>query len=475
MNTNELESAILGAVILDSTAFSVISDKLFDGLFQNTANKLIYNALTGLDSKTAGIDLISLVSELMTQGKLDLVGGAVYIASLTDRVNSSGNLEYWVTILSQQYMKRESIKLANEIIRHAKDPKSDALEVVSLFDKASIEINGKVIQGKGLLHISEVGKGAVMELAERISDRNEGKFTGIDSGDRQYNEATNGHRRGDLVILAARPAMGKTLLAMTDAKRTSEQKHNVLVFSLEMTSKDLYTRIALDGSDLEGMKVEKGEITTEGLESFANEYDRIKGLSLYIDDNATTTVQQIRAKALRKKAELGSIEVIIIDYLQLLEAPSKGLNDTQKATENSRRLKLLAKELDCAVICLSQLSRAVEIRGGNKEPILSDLRDSGAIEQDADIVIFCYRPDYYGITEDEEGNSVKGQIRRIFAKHRKGGLPTLLNHVDLSKMRITPWEQNIIPIESNEPLSIPPTKSKAFDKRSLDDVKDLWE
>ncbi|MCW3104402.1 MAG: replicative helicase [Bacteroidetes bacterium] len=414
----ELEEAVLGALMLEKDALTNVIDILKPQSFYKEAHERIFSAIERLFTRSEPVDILTVTQELKKTGELDLVGGAYYITQLTNRVASAANAEFHARIISQKYIQRELIRTSTETIRDAYEESSDVFDLLDKAEKGLFSIvEGNIRKNYDKMHT--LIKKAIEQI-EVAKNRKDG-LSGVPSGLTALDRLTSGWQKSDLVIIAARPAMGKTALVLSMARNAAvEFNKPVAIFSLEMSSLQLVTRLISSESELSGEKLKKG--TLEDYE-FQQLNDKIKGLAeapLFIDDTPGLSVFELRAKARRLK-EQHNIELIIVDYLQLMTAGGEGKgNREQEISTISRSLKGLAKELNVPVIALSQLSRAVETRGGDKKPQLSDLRESGAIEQDADMVMFIHRPEYYGLTEDESGMPTAGVAELIIAKHRNG-------------------------------------------------------
>jgi replicative DNA helicase len=418
----DLEEVVLGAMLIDKKGVDEIIDILHPEVFYREAHQHIYQAIFSLFESSEPIDLLTVSAELKKSGKLDAVGGNHYLIGLTQKVASSAHIEFHARIILQKYIQRSLIKISNEIIQEAYDESTD---VFDLLDAAESKLYD-VTQGN-IKRSAETAQNLVIQAKKKIEEiANKEGLSGVPSGFDQLDKLTSGWQPSDLVIVAARPGMGKTALTLSMARNIAVNGQiGVAFFSLEMSSVQLITRLISAETGLSSEKLRTGKLEKHEWEQLNVKVKALESAPLYIDDTPSLSIFDLRAKA-RRLASQHQIKLIIIDYLQLMTAGSnqKGGNREQEISTISRNLKALAKELNIPVIALSQLSRAVETRGGTKRPILSDLRESGAIEQDADIVSFIYRPEYYQITEwdDEERSSTTGQAEFIVAKHRNGGL-----------------------------------------------------
>ncbi len=448
----DLEEAVLGSMMLEKDAVAAVIDILKPEVFYKEIHQKIFEAIRDLFARSEPVDILTVTNELKSKGMLEMVGGPYYITMLTSRIASTANVEFHARIVLQKHIQRELIRISSEII---KDAFEETTDVFDLLDKAE----------QGLFSVSETNlrrnwedmnaliKQAIedIEAAKNIK----GHLRGVPSGFVSLDRITSGWQKSDLIILAARPSMGKTALALTMARNVAvDFEKPVAVFSLEMSSVQLVTRLIASESELKSEKLKKGELADYEWEQL---HDKIKNLinaKIFIDDTPALTIFELRAKCRRLKQQ-HNIEMVFVDYLQLMSGggDNKG-NREQEISQISRSLKALAKELDIPVLALSQLSRAVETRPGqSKRPILSDLRESGAIEQDADLVLFIYRPEYYGITEDESGHSTKRMAEVIIAKHRNGPTGSVrLRFID-TFARFEDYDASTPPGETDHPDS----------------------
>ncbi len=420
----ELETAVLGAMMLEKEAVNAVIEILKPESFYKDVHQKIYFAIQDLFARSEPIDILTVTQALKKTGDLEFVGGAYYISQLTDRVASTANVETHARIIAQKFIQRELIRISNEIIKEAYEESTD---VFDLLDKAEDGLF-QVAEGNIKKSYSKMS-GVVKEALDGIEAamKNKDGVSGVPSGFTKLDRLTGGWQRSDMIVLAARPGMGKTAFVLSMARNMAvDYKVPVAVFSLEMSAVQLVNRLISGESEIEGDKLKRGSLDDHEYHKMHDRITKLAEAPIFIDDTPGLSVFDLRAKCRRLKAQHG-IDMIIIDYLQLMTAGganNKG-NREQEISTISRSIKGLAKELDVPIIALSQLSRAVESRGGDKKPMLSDLRESGAIEQDADIVSFIYRPEYYGLDVDEEGNSLKGVGEIIIAKHRNGALDTI--------------------------------------------------
>jgi len=418
----ELEEAVLGALMLEKNAFNEVIDLLTPEIFYKEAHKSIYGAIQQLFEKSEPIDIRTVVHQLRKMGELELAGGAGYVVSLTRNVASAANIVYHTRILIEQAIKRELIRLSGEMLRDAYESATDAFNLLDQMEQALFKISESTTR-KNYMDISSAMQIAIKEL-EAKKEHKDG-LTGVPTGFSALDRITSGWQKSDLIIVAARPSMGKTAFSLSLLRNAAvDFGRAVAIFSLEMSTLQLVDRLISAEAEIESSKLKTGRLQDWEMEQLNTKLSKIRDAKIFIDDTPALSILELRAKARRLKAQ-NNIELIVIDYLQLMTgdtSKNSSGNREQEIASISRSLKQLAKELDVPIIALSQLSRAVETRGGDKRPQLSDLRESGAIEQDADMVIFLYRPEYYGITEDAERRPTQGMGEIIISKHRNGSL-----------------------------------------------------
>ncbi|MDA9668460.1 replicative DNA helicase [Flavobacteriaceae bacterium] len=421
----ELEEAVLGAMIIDKKGVDEVIDILQPDAFYKTAHQHIFGAIFQLFQDSQPIDLLTVSSELRKKGKLETIGGEFYLVQLSQRVASSAHIEFHARIILQKFIQRSLIKISNEIIESSYKESTD---VFDLLDEAESKLYD-ITQGN-IKKSSESAQSLVIEAKKRIEEisKRDG-LSGVSTGFEKLDKLTSGWQPSDLIIIAARPGMGKTALTLSMARNIAVTKQiPVAFFSLEMSSVQLITRLISAETGLSSEKLRTGKLADHEWQQLNVKVTDLEKAPLFIDDTPSLSIFDLRAKARRLSSQHG-IKLIVVDYLQLMTAgtTTKSGNREQEISTISRNLKALAKELNIPVIALSQLSRAVETRGGTKRPMLSDLRESGAIEQDADIVSFIYRPEYYNIDEwdDDERSPSEGQAELIIAKHRNGGLDNI--------------------------------------------------
>lgn len=427
----DLEEAVLGAMMIDKKGVVEVIDLLHPEAFYKEAHQDIFSAIITLFHDSKPTDLLTVSNQLRNDGKLDKVGGDYFLVSLTQKVSSSAHIEYHSRIILQKFIQRKLISISSELIEESYD---ETVDVFDLLDDAESKLF-EVTQGN-FKKTAETAESLVKQALKKIQDiSNTEGLSGVASGFKQIDKLTAGWQPSDLIIIAARPGMGKTAFIISMAKNIAITKNiPVAVFSLEMSSVQLITRMISSETNLESSKLRKGNLEKFEWELLQVKVENLSKAPIFIDDQPALSVFDLRAKARRLVSQHG-IKLIVIDYLQLMttgSSKSSG-NREQEISTISRNLKALAKELNIPVIALSQLSRQVEARSGHKRPMLSDLRESGAIEQDADIVSFIYRPEYYKFVEwdDEEKSPCQGQAEFIIAKHRNGGLDNIrLKFVD---------------------------------------------
>ena len=422
----EIEKIVLGALMIDKDAFSMVSELLVPETFYEPRNQKIYDAIRTLNMNENPVDVATVINQLQKNGVLENVGGPAYVVELSSHVASSAHIEYHAHILAQKYLARQLISFSSRIETKAFDETVDIDELMQEAEGNLFEISQKNMK-QDYTQIDPVIQQAV-EILQNAS-QNSGGLTGIPTGYTKLDEMTSGWQKSDLVIIAGRPAMGKTSFALSVAKNIAVDYHEpIAFFSLEMNNVQLVNRLISNTCEIAGNKILNGQLTPDEWERLDKNLRKLTGTPLYIDDTPGLSVFELRTKARRLVREKG-VKIIMIDYLQLMNANGMKFGSRQEEVSTiSRSLKGLAKELDIPILALSQLNRTVENREGleGKRPQLSDLRESGAIEQDADMVLFVHRPEYYHIFTDEKGNDLHGMAQIIIAKHRKGATGDVL-------------------------------------------------
>jgi replicative DNA helicase len=413
----EVEEAVLGALMLEKSTYILIADILKANSFYKEEHQKIFKVIQDLVANEKPVDLLMVTQELKNRQELDEVGGPVYITQLTSRVASAAHIDFHARIIAQKYIQRELIRISSEIQVKSYD---DSMELDDLIDYAESSLF-KVTEGN-ISKESQPIKPLLREAIERIeaNSKKPDGLSGIASGFSKLDKITSGWQNTDLMIIAARPAMGKTAFVLSMARNMAVvKKVPVAIFSLEMSSVQLVNRLIGSETELGSEKIKSGRLEDWEWELFNRRLKNLENAPLFIDDTPALSIFEFRAKCRRLKMQ-HDIGIVIVDYLQLMTAGSdlKG-NREQEVSMISRNLKAIAKEVNIPIIALSQLNRSVESREGRR-PQLSDLRESGAIEQDADMVMFIHRPEYYGITQDADGNSLIGMAEIIIAKHRNG-------------------------------------------------------
>jgi replicative DNA helicase len=424
----EMEEAVLGAIMLEKGAFDSVIEILKGECFYVEAHQKIYSAMTKLAGKSMPIDILTVVEELKSLGELEMVGGPYYITRLTNMVVSSANIAAHARIILQKFIQRELIRISGEILSESYEDTADVFDLLDSAESKLFEVTNNHLR-KNYDSIDKI----LVNTMKRIEDlRNRGDdITGVPSGFPSLDKVTYGWQSTDLIILAARPAVGKTAFALNLARNAALHPRfpkGAALFSLEMSSGQIVQRILSAESEIKLEKISRGKLEEYEMKKLMTHgIERLAKAPIFIDDTPALNIFELRAKA-RRLVHNHGVGLIIIDYLQLMSGSSdgKGSNREQEISKISRDLKGMAKELGVPIIALSQLSRDVEKRkDGNKMPQLSDLRESGAIEQDADMVLFLYRPEYYEINTNEMGESNKGETHVRIAKHRNGQLDTI--------------------------------------------------
>jgi replicative DNA helicase len=407
--------------MLEKNALNAVVEFLKPEHFYSESHREIYQSIITLFKGSEPVDMRTVVNQLRKEGKIELVGGAYYIAELTSKVSSAANIEYHARVIIEMAIKRDLIQIASQVHQDAYEDTTDVFELLDKTEQSIFAISDSNLR-KNYDNMKNLMYRAIQEL-QKLKEHKDG-LTGVPTGFTSLDRMTSGWQSSDLVIIAARPGMGKTAFVVSALRNAAvDFKRPVAIFSLEMASVQLVNRMISAEAELEGEKIRKGQLADFEWQQLVHKTNRLSAAPIFIDDTPALSILELRAKCRRLKAE-HNIELIIIDYLQLMRGDSAG-NREQEIASISRALKGIAKELNVPVIALSQLSRGVETRGGDKRPQLSDLRESGSIEQDADIVMFLYRPEYYKITVDEEGLPTTNMAEVIIAKHRNGSTGTV--------------------------------------------------
>lgn len=413
----DLEEAVLGAIMLEKDAILSVLDILEAHSFYKEAHQAIFEIAQALSMEEKPIDLLTVTEALRKADKLEAVGGAVYISQLTSRVGSAAHLEYHARIVAQKYIQRELIRVSSDIQERAFDEGTDVDDLLDFSERELLNIAEGHIK-KETIKLNNLIKTALEQIEE--AGKREDSLSGVPSGFTRLDRLTSGWQKSDLIILAARPSMGKTAFVLSMARNMAvDHSRPVAFFSLEMSSIQLVNRLIIGETQLPSDKIRTGRLENYEWEQLEYKIKDLEKAPIYVDDTPAISIFEFRAKCRRLKQKY-DIQAVVIDYLQLMTGSKDSGSREQEVSNISRSLKSVAKELDIPIIALSQLNRSVEMRSGNKRPQLSDLRESGAIEQDADLVLFIHRPEYYGMDVDEEGNSLKGVAEIIVAKHRNG-------------------------------------------------------
>ena len=422
----EVERAVLGALMNDRDAYAVVCEILSPESFYEQRNQLVYSAIRDLSLAEKPVDVLTVTDELEHQGCLDKVGGAIYIADLSNKVASSANIEYHARIIAHKFLARQLISFASDIETKAFDGSMDIDDLMQDAEGSLFELSRRNMK-KDYTQIDPVISNAV-EVIQKAAANKDG-LTGVPTGYHKLDNITSGWQASDLVIIAGRPAMGKTSFALSMAKNiAADYKVPMAFFSLEMSNVQLVNRLISNCCEIQGSKILNGQLKPDEWERLDKRLNNLIGSPLYVDDTPGLSVFELRTKARRLVRDHG-VKIIMIDYLQLMNANGMRFSSRQEEVSTiSRSLKQIAKELDIPILALSQLNRGVESREGleGKRPQLSDLRESGAIEQDADMVLFVHRPEYYHIYQDENGRDLHGMAQIIIAKHRKGATGDVL-------------------------------------------------
>lgn len=451
-----VEKAVLGALLTDSRSLNDCIDILHPKVFYDPKHERIFKAVMQLFDESKPIDLITVTEKLRTNGELEISGGPIYLTEITNNIGSTANIETHARFILEKFILRELIRISNDTMSVAFDETTDVFELLDKTEKQLYEVTeGNIKRNFEEMHIL---MGQAIKEIEQLKAKESG-LSGVPTGFTALDRMTSGWQKSDMIIVAARPGMGKTSFVLSMARNTAVMFNKpVAIFSLEMSNIQLVNRLISAECEIPGEVLRKGELKEHEFVMMNTKIKELSQAPIFIDDTPAISIFELRAKCRRLKQK-HNVELIIIDYLQLMTGGSdKKGNREQEISTISRSIKGIAKELNVPIIALSQLSRAVEQRGGDKKPQLSDLRDSGAIEQDADIVTFIYRPDYYGLDGSDEGEFMDPDLAQIIlAKHRNGST----GHVNLkfvSKFaKFENLEQNTFSEFNNDLLAEPAT------------------
>ena len=422
----EVERAVIGALLIDKDAYAIVCEMLYPESFYEPRNQMVYSAIRDLSLEEKPVDMLTVTEQLAKKGLLEEVGGPAYIAEISSKVASSAHIEYHARIIAQKFLARQLISFAGNIETKAFDETIDVDELMQEAEGSLFELSQKNMK-KDYTQVDPVIKNAI-DIISKAAANTDG-LTGVPTGYHKLDDITSGWQSSDLVIIAGRPAMGKTSFALSLAKNIStDARIPIAFFSLEMSNVQLVNRLISNVCEIQGSHLQSGQLQPDEWDRLDKRINNLYGAPLYVDDTPGLSVFELRTKARRLVREHG-VKIIMIDYLQLMNANGMRFSSRQEEVSTiSRSLKGLAKELDIPILALSQLNRGVESREGleGKRPQLSDLRESGAIEQDADMVLFVHRPEYYHIYQDDNGRDLHGMAQIIIAKHRKGATGDVL-------------------------------------------------
>ncbi|HEX2975435.1 MAG TPA: replicative DNA helicase [Bacteroidales bacterium] len=413
----DMEEAVLGAIMLEKEAVITILDILKPESFYKEAHQKIFKAISDLNIKEHPVDLYTVTEELRARGELDIVGGPVYLTQLTSKVVSAAHVDYHARIVAQKHIQRELIRVSTEIQSRSFDDSYDVTELLDFSENALFQIAEGNIK-REVAPINLVIKDAIREIEE--AGKRDDAMIGTPSGFTKLDRLTSGWQKSELIIIAARPSMGKTAFTLSMARNMAiDHGKHVAIFSLEMSSVSLVNRLIVSETDIPSDKLRNGRLNEEEWKQLDSRIKKLVQAPIFIDDTPAISIFELRAKCRRLMAQ-HKLDIVLVDYLQLMSGPDNAGSREQEVSTISRSLKSIAKELNVPIIALSQLNRSVEMRGGTKRPMLSDLRESGAIEQDADMVVFIHRQEKFGIPTFEDGSSTKGIAEIILAKNRNG-------------------------------------------------------
>ncbi len=468
----DFEKAVLGALMIEKDAYPLVSDILRPESFYETNHQLIYAAITDLAVRQEPVDILTVTEQLRKRGELEEVGGPFYIAQLSSNVASSAHIVYHARIIAQKFLARQLITFASDVLTKSFDETIDVDDLMQEAEGKLFEISQKNMK-KDYTQINPVISAAYEQL-QKAAAKTDG-MSGLESGFHALDKITSGWQNSDLIIIAARPAMGKTAFVLSMAKNIAvDFKNPVALFSLEMSNIQLVNRLIVNVCEITGDKIKSGQLAPYEWSQLDYRIKDLYDAPLYVDDTPSLSIFELRTKARRLVRE-HAVKLIIIDYLQLMNASGMSYGNRQEEVSTiSRSLKGLAKELDIPIIALSQLNRGVEAREGieGKRPQLSDLRESGAIEQDADMVLFIHRPEYYKIYKDENNNDLRGMAEIIIAKHRNGAVGDVLLRFKSEYARFQnpdddmviplPGEEGVLSSRMNNTESVPPPPADSF-------------
>lgn len=451
------EECILGSLMLEKEAITNVIGLLSPECFYKEAHQEIFKSIDVLYNSNTPVDILTVTTDLRNRGMLERAGGPFYITQLTSRIASSANIGTYTAILIQKYLARELIKVSTETIRLAFEDSTDVFDLIADTDKSISKVNEYSVRGGSFKHVSDSTSKSFESAKRREIMRKDGKTSGVTTGLKELNTLTGGWQPSDLIIIAARPGMGKTSLMLKHALTAALVKVPVCIYTLEMSDERLTDNLLLMLSDVDKDKFKDGFMSQDDWSNLAHSKTQLDKLPIYIDPNPSVSMRYIKANS-RVMAKKGNCGMILIDYLQLVDVTSdeRNRNREQEVAKASREAKVIAKELNIPVILLCQLSREVEKRA-DKKPQLSDLRESGAIEQDADVVAFIYRPEYYGIVEDGACNSLKGVGKIILAKNRNGATAEAKFRYNESMTKITDFDTDTnYTLDANTDFDKPP-------------------
>jgi len=413
----DMEEAVLGAVMLEKESVITVLDILKAESFYKEAHQKIFKAVTDLNTREFPVDLYTVTEELRANNLLESVGGPVYLTQLTSKIVSAANADYHARIVAQKYIQRELIRVSTVIQTRSFDDTEDITELLDFSENEIFQIAEGNIK-REIAPINAVIKDAIREI--EAAGKREDALVGIPSGFTRLDRLTSGWQKSELIIIAARPSMGKTALALSMARNMAiDHGKYVAIFSCEMSSIQLVNRLIIAETDIPGDKIKNGRLNEEEWKQLDSRIKKLVQAPIFIDDTPAISISELRGKCRRLMAQ-HKLDIVIVDYLQLMSGPENAGSREQEVSNISRSLKSIAKELNVPILALSQLNRSVEMRGGSKRPLLSDLRESGAIEQDADMVVFIHRQEKFGIPAFEDGSSTKGIAEIILAKNRNG-------------------------------------------------------
>jgi len=449
----DLEEAVLGALMTDRNCIHDVISMITPDVFYKEQHQFVFEAIKTLYDNNEPVDILTVTNKLRKLEKLEAVGGPFYITELSDRVRSADNIQAHATIILEKYIARELIRTATETIKLAYEDTTDVFNLLDQSDNQLSKVNEISLRGGSMIHIAQSTTKSIESLKKREELYKAGKRSGIDTGMKELNRLTGGWQNSNVIVLAARPGMGKTAIMLHFAKSAAKDNKSVCIYSLEMTDESLSDRMLQSMCNIDNYNFKKGSMSHNDWQEISAAKTELDRLPIYIDPNPSVTMRYIKSHS-RVMKRKGKCDIIFLDYLQLVDMSTgdKTRNREQEVAQASRTAKIIAKDIGCPIIILAQLNRETE-KQTSKRPNLSNLRESGAIEQDADLVAFIYRSEYYKIYEDSNGNSTRGIGEIIIEKNRDGATDAVFFRYDETMTRISDYDTDEINPMINKPLN----------------------